>query len=186
MEDKTIIDLYWARDDRAITASDAKYGPYCRGIAGNILWDMRDREECVSDTWHRAWNSMPPQKPTLLRAFFGAITRNLALNRYNFDHAQKRGGGQLPLALEELAECVPAQTTTEQAVEERELARLLEGFVRSLNERERTIFLRRYWYVQPVKDIARGMGLGESRVKMTLLRTRTKLKALLEQEGIAL
>ncbi len=186
MEDNVIIDLYWARDQRAIQASDAKYGPYCRAVAGSILWDHRDREECVSDTWQRAWNTMPPQKPSLLRAFFGAITRNLALNRYEYDHAQKRGGGQLPLALEELQDCLPAPNSTEQAVEAGELTALLETFLRSLPTRERTVFLRRYWYLQPVKDIARSLGLGESRVKMTLLRTRAKLREVLEKEGIAL
>ncbi len=184
MEDNAIIDLYWARDERAIQASDTKYGPYCRTVAGSILWDRRDREECVSDTWQRAWNTMPPQKPSLLRAFFGAITRNLALNRYQYNTAQKRGGGQLPLALEELEQCLPGGRSPEQAVEEGELTALLERFLRGLPLRERTVFLRRYWYLQPVKDIARSLGLGESRVKMMLLRTRSKLREVLEKEGM--
>ncbi len=184
MEDTRIIELYWARDQRAISASNDKYGPYCRAVAEGILWDWRDREECVSDTWHKAWDSMPPQRPSLLRAFFGAITRNLALNRYEHDHAKKRGGGQLPLALEELAECLPAARSVETEVEARELTALLETFVRALPPRERTIFLRRYWYVQSVKDIARSLELGQSRVKMTLSRTRAKLRQVLEQEGM--
>lgn len=186
VEDHQIIELYWARDEQAITVSDAKYGPYCRAVARNILWDERDGEECVSDTWHRAWNVMPPQKPGLLRAFFGKITRNLALSRYEKNTAQKRGGGELPLALEELENCIPAQATVEQQIEDAALTALLEGFVKSLPERDRTIFLRRYWYLCPVKDIAKGLALGESRVKMSLLRSRNKLRELLEQEGIAL
>lgn len=186
MEDNHIIELYWARDQRAITASDAKYGPYCRAVARNILWDERDGEECVSDTWHRAWNAMPPQKPVFLRAFFGKITRNLAFNRYEKSTAQKRGGGELPLALAELEGCIPAQNTVEKTLEDRELTALLEGFVEALPDRDRTIFLRRYWYLCPIKDIARSLSLGESRVKMSLLRSREKLRALLEEEGIAL
>ena len=118
MHDQAIVELYWARDQSAIRQSDEKYGPYCRTIAHNVLHDPLDSEECVNDTWHRAWESMPPQRPNLLRAFFGTITRNLALNRWEKQHAQKRGGGQLPLALEELSACVPAPRGVEQAVEE--------------------------------------------------------------------
>ncbi len=186
MKDEQIIDLYWQREERAIQASQDKYGPYCKAVAGCILWDMRDREECVSDTWQRAWDTMPPQRPSLLRAFFGTITRNLALNRYQYNTAQKRGGGQLTQALEELQECIPAGGSVEQAVEERALTQLLEAFLQGLPQRERIIFLRRYWYLQPVKDIALSLGLGESRVKMTLLRTRTKLRDALQKEGMVL
>ena len=186
MEDHQIIDLYWARNEQAITASDAKYGPYCRTVARNILWNEQDGEECVNDTWHRAWESMPPQRPSLLRAFFGTITRNLALNRWEKQHAQKRGSGQLPLALEELSQCVPDATTVEQAIEERELTVLLERFLDNLPQRARTIFLRRYWYLMPVKDIARSLSVSESTVKMSLLRSRNKLRELLEREGICL
>lgn len=186
MEDHQIIELYWDRDPRAITASDAKYGPYCRTIARNILWDERDGEECVNDTWHRAWNAMPPQKPGVLRAFFGKITRNLALSRYEKNTAQKRGGGELPLALSELERCIPARGTVEQQIEDEALTALLEAFVKGLPQRDRQIFLRRYWYLCPVKDIARGLDLGESRVKMSLLRSRNKLRELLEREGVCL
>lgn len=186
MEDYQIIELYWSRDQKAITASDAKYGAYCRTVARNILWDARDGEECVSDTWHRAWNVMPPQRPGLLRAFFGKITRNLALSRYEKNTAQKRGGGELSLALEELDGCVPARTTVERQIEDKELTALLESFVKSLPQRDQIIFLRRYWYLCPVREIARGLSLGESRVKMSLLRSRNKLRELLEKEGIVL
>ncbi len=186
MTDQSIIELYWARDQLAIRESDQKYGPYCRAIAYNVLQDPRDSEECVNDTWHRAWESMPPQRPGLLRAFFGTITRNLALNRWEKQHAQKRGGGQLPLALEELSQCIPAADTVEQAVEERELTDLLERFLANLPKQARTIFLRRYWYLMPVKDIAKSLSVSESKVKMSLLRSRNKLRELLEKEGICL
>ena len=186
VNDQAIIELYWARDQLAIRESDEKYGPYCRTIAHNVLQDRLDSEECVNDTWHRAWESMPPQRPGLLRAFFGTITRNLALNRWEKQHAQKRGGGQLPLALEELSECLPATDSVERAVEERELTALLELFLESLPRQARVIFLRRYWFLMPVKDIAKGLSVSESKVKMSLLRSRNKLRELLEKEGICL
>lgn len=186
MNDQRIIDLYWARDPRAIGETDRKYGPYCHAIAHNVLHNMQDSEECVNDTWHRAWNSMPPQRPSLLRAFLGTITRNLALHRWERQNAQKRGGGQAALALEELSECVPAPDTVEKAVEDRELTAVLEAFLDSLSREGRTIFLRRYWYLEPVKTVAKGLGLSESKVKMSLLRSRQKLKDHLEKEGICL
>lgn len=186
MKDQAIIDLYWARDPRAVTASEEAYGAYCRAVARGILWDERDGEECVSDTWHRAWLSMPPRRPAVLRAFFGKITRNLALHLYERQHAQKRGGGQVPLALEELEECIPSAHSVENALEGQALSALLDRFLRELPSRERVIFLRRYWYLCPVKDIARSMGLGESLVKMSLSRTRQRLRQMLEKEDICL
>ncbi len=186
MKDEAIIALYWARDPQAIAASEDTYGAYCRAVARGILRDERDGEECVSDTWHRAWQTMPPQRPAVLRAFFGKLTRNLALHVYERQHAQKRGGGQVPLALEELEECLPSAHSVEDALEGRALSALLDDFVRELPRRERVIFLRRYWYLCPVKDIARSMGLGESLVKMSLSRSRQKLRQLLEKEGISL
>ena len=186
MEENQIIQLYWDRDPRAISVSDEIYGPYCRAIAGRILSDLRDREECINDTWLRAWNTMPPRWPERLRLFLGTITRNLALSRWEKASAQKRGGGELPLALEELSSAIPAGQTTEQAAEERELTAALERFLAALPQQARIIFLRRYWYLLPVKDIARSLSLGESAVKMSLSRSRKKLKAFLEQEGIKL
>ena len=186
MEENQIIQLYWDRDPRAISVSDEAYGPYCRAIAGRILSDLRDREECINDTWLRAWNTMPPRWPERLRLFLGTITRNLALSRWEQASAQKRGGGELPLALEELSSAIPAGQTTEQAAEARELTAALERFLAALPQQARIIFLRRYWYLLPVKDIARSLSLGESAVKMSLSRSRKKLKAFLEQEGIKL
>ena len=107
MEDSAIIDLYWAREERALSETDTKYGGYCRSIAHNILKNREDSEECVSDTWLHAWNAMPPQRPSILSSFLGRITRNLSFDRCRRQNAEKRGGGSLPLALDELSECVP-------------------------------------------------------------------------------
>ena len=132
MEDSAIIDLYWAREERALSETDAKYGGYCRSIAHNILKNREDSEECVSDTWLHAWNAMPPQRPSILSSFLGRITRNLSFDRCRRQNAEKRGGGLLPLALDELSECVPAPGRVEQALEARELAEAIDRFLRTL------------------------------------------------------
>ena len=174
MEDSAIIDLYWAREERALSETDAKYGGYCRSIAHNILKNREDSEECVSDTWLHAWNAMPPQRPSILSSFLGRIRQN----------AEKRGGGSLPLALDELSECVPAPGRVEQALEARELAEAIDRFLRTLPERECSIFLRRYWYVDSVQDIAARYALRENTAKSILFRTREKLRRYLAGEGI--
>ena len=186
MDDQQIIALYWQRSELAIGQSEQKYGPYCRSIAHNILACREDEEECVNDTWLRAWDAMPPHKPTKLAAFLGKITRNLALNRREKQSAQKRGGGQVELALEELTECVPGGQSPEHVIDDLALKNLLNRFLRELNPQARTIFLRRYWYLCPVKDIARMDNLTQSKVKMTLLRSRARLREMLEEEGFCL
>jgi RNA polymerase sigma factor (sigma-70 family) len=186
MEDSAIIDLYWAREERALAESDAKYGSYCRTVAYNILRCREDTEECVNDTWLRAWNAMPPQRPGILSSFLAKITRNLSLDRYKAGRADKRGGGQLPLALDELGDCIPDSRNVEDVVELKELSRVLDRFLRSLPEREACVFLRRYWFVDSTKEIALRYGMAEGSVKSTLHRTRGKLRACLEKEGIAL
>ena len=185
MDDTRIIDLYWARSEEAIRETDLKYGPYCRTIAWNILQDREDSEECVNDTWLQAWNAMPPKKPSLLKAFLGKITRNLALDRCKYNRAEKRGGGQVALALEELAECV-GSGSEEERMENRLLTELLNRFLDSLSQKNRQIFMLRYWYFCTVQQIADSLGLSESGVKMSLLRSRRQLKALLEKEGVCL
>ena len=186
MEDSKIIDLYWARKEQALAETDAKYGSYCRTIARNILRNFEDTEECVSDTWLHAWNSMPPQRPGILSAFLGRITRNLSFDRCKYQQAAKRGGGTLPLALDELSECVPAPGRVEHALEERELADSIDRFLRTLPEETRNIFLRRYWYCDATADIAARYSLTESKVRVTLHRTRGKLAAYLQERGAAL
>ncbi len=186
MDDKQILDLYWARSESAISESMRKYGRYCHFIAYNILHNAEDSEECVSETWLKAWNSMPPHRPGRLSAFLGKITRHLSLNRYQHCNAEKRGSGQITLALDELQECVPAAGSVEQIVEEMTLTDILNRFLASLGAETRTIFMRRYWYLCSVREIADDLHIGESKVKMTLLRSRNQLKALLEKEGVGL
>lgn len=186
MEDREIIALYWARSEHAIEQTAENYGRYCMTIARNILGSREDSEECVNDTWLGAWNSLPPHKPQVLSTFLGKITRNLALNRYAWNRADKRGGGEVPQALEELRECLPSRVTVEQQVEDAALEDLLNRFLDTLSDNSRRIFLKRYWYLCPVKQIAGELGCGESRIKMSLLRTRKALKTFLEQEGVSL
>lgn len=185
MEEKEIIDLYWARSENAIRETDKKYGKFCHSIAYNILSDHGDSEECVNDTYLHTWNAIPPRRPSKLSAFLGRITRNLALNRYDREKAQKRGGGQIELAVEELAECLPDPNTVERQMEDKELADALNRFLAGLPGEARRIFLRRYWQLCTVKEIGTLYGISESKVKMSLMRTRGKLRLFLEKEGIA-
>lgn len=185
MEDTRIIELFWARSENAIAEADARHGKYCRAIAYNILQSREDTEECVNDTWMNAWEAMPPRRPSCLSAFLGKLTRNLALNRYRRRQAEKRGGGQLPLALEELGQCASAPDEME-GVEDRELiTAVLNGFLASLSRRDRMVFVRRYWYFSSVAEIAGAYGLSQSNVKMILSRGREKLRKALEREGVA-
>ena len=186
MEDKAIVDLYWARSEKAIAETRKKYGGYCYTIAKNILENREDSEECVNDTYLRAWHSMPESRPSLLGAFLGKITRNLALDRVFARQVKKRGGGQVPAALEELSECVPGRDTVEKRIEEEELRDTIEAFLKELPAEQRVIFIRRYWYMDPVKEIAKRFRFSESKTKMILLRTRGKLKERLKSEGVYL
>ena len=184
MNDAGIIDLYWQRSERAIPETENAYGPYCHTVAYNLLRNAEDAEESVNDTWLAAWNAMPPQRPSILSSFLGRITRNLSFDRCRRQNAEKRGGGSLPLALDELSECVPAPGRVEQALEARELAEAIDRFLRTLPERECSIFLRRYWYVDSVQDIAARYALRENTAKSILFRTREKLRRYLAGEGI--
>ena len=182
MEDSQIVELYWAREERAVGETAQKYGPYCRSVSWNILRDLQDVEECLNDTWLQAWNAMPPQRPVVLRAFLGRITRNLSLKVYEKNHAQKRGGGQICLALEELEDCL--SDGPELRLEAAELSRFLDRFVRTLPQRDGMIFVCRYWYLEPVAEIARRYRLAVGTVKSSLHRSRNKLRISLEQEGL--
>lgn len=186
MKDSEILDLYWAREERAIEESQKSYGRYCYSIAWNILYDREDSDECVNDTWLRAWNAIPPERPGKLALFLGTITRNLSLDRWKGKHTVKRGSGEMMFALDELAECVPDVHTVEDAVWAGELERLLNQFLHELPEQECNIFLRRYWYVEEYSEIAGRYGMKLNTVKTSLFRTRAKLKQFLEKEGIRL
>ena len=183
MEDKNIIDLYNARDERAIAETSDKYGKYCYTIAYNILFDELDSEECVSDTWLTTWNSIPPQMPSCLRLFLSKIVRNISFDRYRAKNAQKRGGGETTAALEEIDEVSLSIKTPEDEMSWRELESAFERFLRQLPERECNIFLRRYYFVDPVCEIARRYKMRESNVHMILSRIRKKLRNYLEREG---
>lgn len=183
MDDQRIIDLYWQRSEAAIAQSDAKYGSYCRIVAQNILDCWPESEECVNDTWLHAWNAMPPKKPEKLKYFLAKLTRNLAFDRFRARHAQKRGGGELPLVLDELSQCCAREGDPQQAVEAAELQAMVDRFLRALLRRERSVFLRRYFFAESIADIAHPYHLGETHVRVLLHRTRQRLKAQLEQEG---
>jgi len=186
MQDDQIVELYWRRDPDAIRESEAQYGRYCRAVARNILPDAQDAEECVNDTWLGAWNAMPIHRPERLAPFLAKITRSLAFNRFKAGRAEKRGGGELPLVLEELEGCVPTVPSAAQAVEDAELERMVDRFLHTLPERECSVFLRRYWYAEPLADIAGRYGMKVNAVKSSLFRSREKLRRYLEREGIIL
>lgn len=183
MEDKRIIELYWQRSEDAISETASKYGTYLHSIAYQILSNTQDAEECVNDTYTGAWNAMPPHSPSILSAFLGKITRRISIDVWRKYSAQKRGGGETALALEELEDCVSGSGSVEEAWERRELTRKLNEFLRLLPDTERRVFLCRYWYMDSVPSIAQQFGFSESKVTSMLHRTRNKLRVLLEKEG---
>ena len=183
VEDEAIVQLYWDRNESAISESSAKYGAYCAAIAHNILHSTADEEECVNDTWLHAWNAMPPHRPNILSAFFGKITRNLSFDCYKKRHRAKRGGGQTNAVLDELAECVSGRDDTERTWDEKELTAELNRFVSELSEDKRAIFILRYWYAADIADIAQRVGLSENNVSVTLSRLRGRLKTHLIERG---
>lgn len=182
MEDGQIIDLYWNRDQRAIRETDGKYGKLLGSIAWNLLRSREDSEECVNDTYLRAWEAIPPARPGAFRTWLGRITRNLSLDRWKRRDAEKRGGGPEPL-LGELEDCLPARRG--RSVEDLELAEALNAFLRDLSAEARAMFLRRYWYGESVAEVAAALGCGEGKVKSSLFRSRRALREHLEREGIA-
>lgn len=183
MEDGQIIELYWSRDQRAIRETDGKYGKLLHSVAWNLLQSREDSEECVNDTYLRAWNAIPPARPGAFRAWLARITRNLSLDLWKRRGAERRGGGA-ELLLGELEDCLPAPGGPERAVEDGELAETLNAFLRGLSREGRAMFLRRYWYGQGVAEIARALGCGEGKVKSSLFRSRKALREFLEKEGV--
>ena len=182
MDDNEILDLYFARSEQAIVQTDQKYGFYCYSIAKRILSDPLDAEESVNDTYAEVWKSIPPRRPKYFFAFLASICRHLSLNRVDWKQAAKRRAQVVPLT-EEMENCIP-DTVHERQMEAKELGRLLDLFLEGLPKDSRLIFLRRYWYVDSVPEIAARYGMTESKVKMQLSRTKEKLRSFLEQEGI--
>jgi len=183
MEDQRIVALYWSRSETAIAETDRKYGSYLGSISYHILANREDARECVNDTYYDAWNAMPPHRPSVLPAFLGKITRRISIDRWRKQNAEKRGGGELVLALEELEECVSGTGSVEEEAERRELVRLFNDFLNTLPDAERRVFLCRYWYMDPVGSIARQFGFSRSKTASMLHRTRAKLRTVLEKEG---
>ena len=184
MEDTAIVDLYWQRSDQAISETDHKYGRYCRAIAYNFVKNNEDAEECVNDTWFRAWNLMPDKRPSVLSTFLGAITRNLAISMYRGKTNQKHGRGEMPLALDELSECIPSGTNPEQEYEIKEFEKAIGLFVDCLPEAEQKVFVARYWYLAPISEIADRMHFTQGKTKSMLFRIRNKLRTYLREEGL--
>lgn len=184
MEDSAIVDLYWQRSDDAIQESQRKYGNYCHAIAYKLVGDHRDAEECVNDTWLQAWNLMPDKRPKLLSSFLGGICRGLAISLYRTKTSKKRGGGEIPLVLEELADCIPSKSDPQREYQDREFAAAISRFVSRLPETERRVFVARYWYLASVEDISRRAGFSVSKTKSMLLRIRDRLREYLREEGL--
>ena len=184
MEDSQIVALYFQRDERAIDETARKYGKYCFSIAHSILGNREDAEDAVSDTYLGAWATIPPHKPVVLSTFLGKIARRTALKRWERNRTQKRGGGELVLALEELSEFLSDGQTPESAIENTDLTKVLNDFLRTLPQEERQVFVCRYWHLDSIADIAKRFGFTQSKVKSMLARTRKKLYTTLQREGI--
>ena len=182
MEDQKIVSLYWARDDTAITETKKKYGTYCHSVAYRILHSNEDAEECVNDTYLRAWEAMPPHRPTRLDTFLGKITRNLALNRYWYDRAEKRAG-EVEQILDEVGECLPDPSEMPLS-DEVALREAINGFLGALPAKKRKMFVQRYFYCCSIRTVARECGMSENATKVSLHRTREEFRAYLEEKGI--
>ena len=184
MLDQEIIDLYLSRSEEAISRTAQQYGNYCHTIAYHILSSHEDADESVNDTYLAAWNTIPPQRPMVLKTYLGKITRQLSLKRYRDLNRLKRGGGEVGLALEELGDCIAGGVDPESVTLGQELGQYLRVFVAGLPETERNVFLCRYWFLEPVDSISRAFGFSLSKTKSMLHRTRQRLRKFLEQEGL--
>lgn len=183
MKDEEIIALYWSRNENALTETSSKYGSYCKKTAKNILGSADDADECINDTLLRAWNSMPPNRPSNLKLYLAKLTRNVAFDRFRAFSAQKRGGSETALILEELNECI-SPYDIENEISAKEIGESIDRFLQSVSERDRNTFLRRYFYSESVKEIAERYSLPVGSVSAILSRMRTKLKNHLIKEGL--
>lgn len=183
LEDKEIIALYQNRDENAIRQTEKKYSGYLTAIALNILGNREDGEECVSDTYLKAWNTIPPNIPAMLKYYLGKITRELSIDRLRKKTSRKRGGTEYDLSLDELDECTGSGDSTEQEADMSMLVELIEKFLHCCSDDERDIFVCRYYFCDSLKEIAGYFGVNVSKIKNTLFRTRSALKKYLESEG---
>lgn len=183
MNDEEIIDLYWKRQEKAIYETDKKYGKYCNIISFNILQNNEEAKECVNDTYFKTWNSIPPQRPNILKIYLGKIARNLAINQYEKKKAKKRDY-TLEIALEELNECISSDNNVEKELDYNELINTINIFLSELSQNKRKIFLERYWYLYSIKQISSNNKISQSNTKMTLSRLRNQLKNYLKEGGL--
>lgn len=183
MEDETIVGLFWAREERAIQETEKKYGGYLFSIAQRLLGDSRDAEECVSDTYRGAWDSIPPHRPQLLSAYLAKLTRRSAMKVWRARDAQRRGSGETALSLEELGECIADSQSPEEALTAKELAGTIDRFLLALPVQERRVFVCRYFHGYSIRELEAKFGFSKSKVETMLHRTRKKLKACLQKEG---
>lgn len=184
MDDKQIVELYWARSEQAIAETAGKYGRLCYSIAYNVLANNEDAEESVNDTYLTTWNKLPPHRPTVLSAFLTKLTRCIAIDRWRRGRSAKRGGGEVPLALHELEDCVSGVGDVESALFRKEAVAAFNDFLGTLSQEERRVFLRRYFAMEPLADIGKRYGFSESKVKSMLHRTRSRLREKLNEEGL--
>ena len=185
MDDKQIVALYFERNEQAIAETETKYGKYCYAIAMGVLSMHEDAEESVNDTWIDAWNSMPPHRPSILSTFLGKITRRIAIDKWRHRTAEKRGGGEIPLVLDELEDCIAHDSDVEKTLEKQRLEEVINRFVHKLPEKDQKVFLCRYFYMDSIESICRQFGFSESKVKSILHRTREKLRRVLREEELA-
>ncbi len=184
MNDTEIIDLYFKRDETAISQTDKKYGNDLKGISYRIVRNRSDSEECVNDTYLRVWRNIPPERPLKFFPYLAKIVRNISLNRYEYIKANKRTADVIPLVLNELSYCIPDKFSMDETIDERELIKIIDNFLMSQSEEKAVIFIQRYFYLCSIKEIAAENAISQSKAKMTLLRLRQALKEQLTKEGI--
>lgn len=185
MEDSRIIELYWQRDENAIAETELKYGAFCHSVAFNLLSVHEDAEECVCDTYHQAWLLMPPQHPVRLKAWLGRIVRNISINLWHKNHAQKRYGG-MELIMDELEDCIPSPQNVELELEAAELGEVISAWLLTLPQTDRVLFVRRYWHGVALNELAKEWGIPSGKLAQRMLRLRQGLKSALEKEDIHL
>lgn len=184
MNDRQIVEMYWSRDEKAVNETAKKYGSYCYTIAFGILHNQEDSKESVNDTYMSAWNSMPPNKPKILKTFLGKITRRISIDRWRRKTAQKRGEGERPEVLGELSECIAENGNPVNEIEKKLLNETVNDFIKGLKDTEQKVFMCRYWYADSVESIAKQFGFTQSKVKSMLMRSRLKLKKRLTEEDL--
>ena len=183
MDDGAIVKLYWNRQEAAAEKTQEKYDAYCMQIAMRFLGNPEDARECVNDVYAAAWNSIPPNQPENLKTYLGKLTRRISMKCWRSRDAQKRGGGELLLSLEELGQCIPSGIRLEDQLAEKELTAALNTFLQKLPRQQRQIFVLRYWYGCSIREICGKFGFSKSKVESMLHRTRNKLRETLREEG---